>query len=292
MPSPLASLTDPRPGFSALRFPGDLGSKSRSHYVQFIVHRIATGEAGARSGTTLNVGPTAFQISPQTKQLGASISLYMPETVTASYQNAYQEDDLSDYTLVYYGKAAASLFDANNKFVSNTKGNFLNSITSNPNILALSRKFVGDLAPVDALLKGQGLAINPQVQLLFKATALRQFQFNFLFTPSSKQEADDIKSIITTFKYHAAPEIGGGALNNDLFFKMPDVFEIKFFNDSGENKQIHKVDECVLENIDIDYAASGGGWTAFDGGYPVQTRLTLTFKELNVIDKRKIDQGY
>jgi len=316
MARPLAELSDASKGnkVSILQFPSDLGSKSRSHYVQFFIHEIkSTGYTQAAGGTTtnlfsttgqigttgsspgLNNGTFAIQISPPTEKMAASIALYMPETVTASYQNAYQEDDLTDYTLVYYGKAASALFNADNKLVDNLQSNFLNTITSNPAILALGRKFAGDLLPVDALLKGQGLAINPQVQLLFKATALRQFQFNFLFTPTSQKEAEEVKRIIKAFKYHAAPEIGGGAINNDLFFKMPDIFQIEFhyMDQNGVNRvndNIHKIDKCVLETIDIDYAASGGGWTAHEGGYPVQTRMTLTFKELNIIDKTKMDR--
>jgi len=298
MPGPLASLTDTQESVSVLRFPSDLGSKSRSHFIQFIVHQVQSGGyTPVTGGATTDIFRTqksnfAIQISPPTNKMAASISLYMPETVTASYTNAYQEDDLTDYTLVYYGKAASTLFDGNNKLFENLSGNFLNTITSNPSVLALARKFTSDLIPVDALLKGQGLAINPQVQLLFKATALRSFQFNYLFTPSSREEAEAIKTIIKAFKYHAAPEIGGGAINNDLFFKMPDTFEIKFFYDNNENFNIHRIDRCVLESIDVDYAASGGGWTAHEGGYPVQTRMTLTFKELSVQDKKQIEKGY
>jgi hypothetical protein len=321
MPGPLASLTDSTPRLSVLQFPSDLGSKARSHYVQFNILEIISGgyvpvTGGGTTtilnttGQALNAGPAAtgtgitttdagttvaLQISPPTQNPVAYISLYMPETVVAQYEHGYQEDNLTDYALAYFGKAVSTLFDARNKLVQDVAGgtNVLNTIASNPAVLALAkRSSLSELIPVDQLLKGQGLAINPQVQLLFKATALRQFQFNFIFTPSSRIEAEEVKKIIQKFKYHAAPEIGGGAINNDLFFKMPDIFEIKFFYDGKENDKIHKIDRCVLKTIDIDYAASGGGWTAHEDGYPVQTRMTLTFEELSIQDKKQIALGY
>ena len=305
-------------------FPDDLGSETRSHYIYFSVNEIQTPSYDAiisnpnvqqvdgltRNNSTITGGnitssgvtpvitnvpgfnPLGIRIKPSTTIAKDHMLLYMPDTLTAEYTNAYQEDDLSDYTLVYYGKAAGALFDGQGRLGGQAVRHPLNTVTSNPGVLALVRKFSSDLLPVDALLKAQGLAINPQVQLLFKATALRTFQFNFLLTPKNQTEAESIGEIIYKFKYYSAPEIGGGAINNDLFFKMPDTFNIEFRNSTGVNKQLHKIDECVLERVDVDYAASGAGWAAIGPeGYPLQTRLTLSFKELNIIDKKKIQDG-
>jgi len=294
MPSPLYALDRPNTGYPILNYPQNLGNDpSRTHIVEFIVNDInppTFNASEAKPGRQFNLFGQSFQISPPSKQIQAAIQLYMPDTVNVSYDQSYQEDNLSDYTVTYYGQALTAGFNSRDKIIEGLRSNPINTLSSNPEILALVRRFADNFIPVDTLLKGQGVAINPQVQLLFKATALRTFQFEFLFTPTSQQEAQNIKKIIQTFKYHAAPEIGGGATNSDLFFKMPDTFNINFLYKGRVNENVHKIDECVLETINVDYAPVG--WSAFDDGAPVQTRMTLQFKELAVQDKKQIELGY
>lgn len=286
------------------RYPENLDSPNsgREHVVLFTINQITPPKydsdakrfkapvTATNPGEQINLLGFDFQISPPTTQIAAAIELYMPDTVTVSYDQSYQEDNLSDYTVAYYGQALGAEFGAKGKVMEALTSNPLNAISSDPKILALIRKFADNFVPVDTLLKGQGLAINPQVQLLFKATALRTFQFEFLFTPTSQKEADTVQQIIQKFKYHAAPTIGGGAIKSDLFFTMPDTFDIQFFYKGNVNNKIHRIDECVLESINVDYAPNG--WAAFNDGSPVQTKMTLQFKELAIQDKAKIAQGF
>jgi hypothetical protein len=112
----------------------------------------------------------------------------------------------------------------------------------------------------------------------------------FLFTPRSKEESREVQDIIRQFKFHAAPEIGGGSTNGQgLFFIPPSKFNLKYIYNGQENTNINKYGECVLENIDIDYATNG--WATFPDGSPIQTKMTLSFKELEIIDKKKIAEG-
>jgi hypothetical protein len=56
------------------------------------------------------------------------------------------------------------------------------------------------------------------------------------------------------------------------------------------NRNVNKVAESVLESVDVNYAPNG--WAAHDDGAPVQTTLTLSFREMELIDKTKINDGY
>jgi hypothetical protein len=156
----------------------------------------------------------------------------MPDTVQTSYVNSYQEDNISDYSIPRYGQAITGMGgDVKNVLLGDDKTNMMSTLT-NPNLLALVKEAVGGAIPIDILLKGRGYAINPQVQLLFKATALRTFQMTFLFTPYSQKEAKSVQNIIKQFKFHAAPEIGGGTGNaQGLFFIPPSTFNLKYFYD-------------------------------------------------------------
>jgi len=293
-----------------LQYPEDLGDKStpRRHWVEFYINLVETSAYAAAAPTgqtnpdvtndffnfTTGLSTTeqglSFRVSPPKKRLKSVIKLYMPDTVQASYVNSYQEDNINDYSIPKFGQAIAGMGgDVKKVLTGEEKTNPLSTLT-NPNLLALVKDAVGGKVPVDVLLKGRGYAINPQVQLLFKATALRTFQMTFLFTPYSKKEAQDVQNIIKQFKFHAAPEIGGGTGNaQGLFFIPPSTFNLKFMYDGQENTSINRYAECVLENIDVDYATNG--WITHPDGSPVQTRLTLSFKEIDIIDKKKIADG-
>ena len=79
-------------------------------------------------------------------------------------------------------------------------------------------------------------------------------------------------------------------LGSGVFFKVPDQFGIEFYYNGTPNTSVHKITKCVLENINVDYAPMG--WITFNDGNPVQTKLTLQFKEIEIVDKKKINEGY
>ena len=56
---------------------------------------------------------------------------------------------------------------------------------------------------------------------------------------------------------------------------------------AGNAKVFQVYHDCVLTNIQVDYAPNG--WSAYNDGYPVETRLTLTFKETDIVTKSDID---
>ena len=65
------------------------------------------------------------------------------------------------------------------------------------------------------------------------------------------------------------------------------------------NTHMNKISECYLENIEVSYG--GDRFVAYKpteslhGGAtppPQRTTLTLTFKELEILDKKRIDQGF
>jgi hypothetical protein len=320
---PLSSLNNSNLyNLTSLQYPEDLGSVNspRKHWIEFYVNLVESssyyasasgtnvdqtndyftfsGGVGSRGETSFSNLPIAgnffeysgFQISPPKKRLTTVIKLYMPDTVNAQYVNAYQEDNINDYSIPMFGQAIMGLGGDVSKFLNNGEKPGLISSLTNPNLLALVREAVGGKVPVDVLLKGRGYAINPQVQLLFKATELRSFQMTFLFTPYSQAEAKAVQDIIRQFKFHAAPEIGGGSGNGQgLFFIPPSTFNLKYIYDGQENTNINKYGECVLENIDIDYATNG--WITYPDGSPVQTKMTLSFKEIDIVDKKKIAEG-
>ena len=190
-----------------------------------------------------------------------SVTLYMPETLEFNYHAQYNNLSLST--------AAGSLPGV---------GSLANAVTS----------YLKDNAAAKLGLNYAGYVFNPQEQLLFESIDFRSFGMSFTFTPFSRQEAQDIKGIIQKFRESAAPEIVNASAG--FFFNPPSVFQITFLNRGQENPNINKLKRCVLENVDVNYAPNG--WASHDDGAPVQTTLTLQFREIELVDKAAIKQGY
>jgi hypothetical protein len=228
---------------------------------------------------------------------GSTIRLYIPDTVNVSYNSQY--DDTKGLTGMlgrpyFLAQAGASLYDsvagAPGSITSlETIKDIVNRVGDNPYARQLLANRTG--ISEDLLLSGVGAALNPQLQVLFQGVGFREHQFDFTLTPHSKQEAEEIKKIVKAFKFAAAPEIPTNAIfGKGIYFKVPDRFNVKFLYNGQENTNVHKITECVLRNVNVDYAPMG--WSTFDDGNPVQTRLTLQFQETEIVDKTRINQGY
>ena len=137
-------------------------------------------------------------------------------------------------------------------------------------------------------LQKLGYAVNPQMQLLFEGINFREYQMAFTFTPYSQQETEQVKKIIQMFRENAAPRIVTESYG--MFFVPPASFTLDFLFNGAPNPYISKVAESVITNVDVNYAPQG--FTTHDDGAPNQITMTLQFKEIELIDKAKIQQGY
>lgn len=302
------------------RFPSDLGAPNRGHVISFTVKKqiesnvdrgentdnlVANGETVAQSvnpvsNTTLQQGATAVnqifnnfaRIRPP-RTNGDTIALYVPDTVNVQYASRYEDVSLTNSLgkPLFLTEGIASVADAwkQGKGVSGTVSNLVND----PYARTLALGFIDRIAKTNLAqfgLSALGQAFNPQLQVLFSNIGFRQFQFYFLLAPKNNAESAAIQNIIKTFKYASAPEFKEGFVTNSIFLKVPDTFEIKFLFNGEENLNINRIGECVLESIDVDY--SPNGWSSFNDGSAVQTLLTLQFKEIFIIDKNRVNEGY
>jgi hypothetical protein len=298
---PLGALFDSRYKIANYQYPRDLGSATKGHAIKFTINEpkpisyktdltnsfnnlgqatsnffqqgteaTALQAAGAALTTVTDVNSVAKELASsanlsltkrQTRQV-ATVALYMPDTVNFQYVPQYNNLGLRN-TLI---QAGGILF-------KNAAKNITSAIQSDVTRLALAT---------------QGLALNPLNQLLFDSIDFRSYQLAFTFTPYSQQEAEDVKKIITLFKEAALPKITDAAFG--MFFIPPSTFSIDFLYNGKTNTGISRVTESVIDSIDVNYAPNG--WSAHTDGAPVQTTLTMNFKEIELVDKKKIAQGY
>lgn len=323
---PLAKLYGNKFNKNTLFYPRNLGSDTaRRHYIEFKIFETVAKTAQVNTSlpkanienvtkavtgliseaTVSGVVSDIYQgmtSTPTNQNATTTIALYIPDTVNVSYKPEYSDVSLTSTlgTPYFMAQAGASFGEEVNKILKGglNANSLKNAVASNPYALAALGKLIGNVAggkenaSSDLLLRNIGRAINPQTQLLFKQVGLRKFQFEFTLTPYSQQEAEDIKKIIKAFKLASAPEIDDSTAisGTGMFYKVPDQVEVQFMYNGKRNENVHKISRCVIEGIDIDYAPIG--WMTFNDGNPVQTKLVIQLREIEVIDKKRINEDY
>jgi hypothetical protein len=174
---------------------------------------------------------------------------------------------------------------------------------------------VGLWGPAQTIGAGlAGTTINPKVEVLYRDTDLRTFDFSFIMAPTSSEESQALIDCAQLLRYYSSPEsilntdvsddprstyIGGGGQAGYLiggnFFFTPNEFIIDFYRiEDGiptVNANIPKIGRCVLEAVELMYNPNGE-WSTFKDGNPTSAQLALRFRETRVIDRKNINVGY
>ena len=133
------------------------------------------------------------------------------------------------------------------------------------------------------LSRSTGEILNPNMELLFGGPTLRNFRFQFKFTPRNEKEAEQVRLIIRAFKRNMAPQAQGGQLNSgNWFLKTPNVFKLRYRTGSNDHPFLNKFKQCFLSDVQTTYTADGV-YSTYDDGTPVSMTLDLSFKEIQPI---------
>jgi len=206
-------------------------------------------------------------------QLQASIILAMPQSnMVFSSHNKYEEVSI---TALQFGLPAA-IAAAGVRALSGKGTNLFNVVNS-----------VGTVA--GQLTSLAGYPLNPQLEILFTGRGQRQFQFEVMMTPTNKDEAESIRNIIKTLRSTSSPQRGVGP--GGFLMIPPSTYDITFFKDGKENENIPKIKQCALQVIEVDYSPSGT-YSTFSTGHPVEIRLSLGFREIEVLFQDDVQKGY
>ena len=140
-----------------------------------------------------------------------------------------------------------------------------------------------------------GAIVNQNVEMLFQGVNIRTaFQFTFDLIPRSQGEAEEIKTIIRTFKQEMTPRKGAtGSTGGGFFVKSPNVFQIEYRTGAKPHPFLNKFKPCALTNMSVNYSGSGQ-YSTFNDATPVHMILSLQFQELSPIyaeDYQNIKEG-
>ena len=280
---------------AASEFAGAITSNDPTVVATAGVRGLVGGGVGAAAGIAAGVIIDSIDLTRKTRRAAATIGLYMPDTVQQTIVNDYDQVSMTQalgtagLVLQAGGSLTQGAFDAA-KSGDLTFGQTPGSAGLSELQGALAEKTgIFGQGITDALLFSAGYAQNPQVELLFRTIQNREFLFDFKFAPRNKAEADEVIKIIQTFRFFAAPEIPSNG--NGRYFIPPSEFDIQFMVGSERNTKLPKISTCVLQGIDVNYG-SAGQWTAFQDGMPVEIAMQLRFKEVEIMHKELIRNGF
>ena len=224
---------------------------------------------------------------PPRRHSAGSVTLYMPAQINVSQKANYGEPEM--------GIAVGSVISGM-KNIGAGEGGFGGTLDSLVKTFQESTGGVGQLAAdavegVGATGLGSaaqinaGRVVNNTTELMFEGIDRRAFSFSFRLIPHNAAEADQIQNIVNSFRYHMAPsKPGDGAFGRTLV--APSTYDINY----SHQAELHRISECVLESVDVKY---GGDRPQFyRDNHPTETELTLQFKELEIMTKDRIEEGF
>ena len=141
-----------------------------------------------------------------------------------------------------------------------------------------------NISPETLLSRGLGVVPNSNLELLFNAPTLREFQFSWKMSPRDIIEAQEVKNIIRFFKQGmAAKKLTNQAGEASLFLGSPNVFRMQFKTQNNDIIEgVNRIKVCAVTGTAVNYTPDGT-WAAYDQGQPVSTILTIRMTELEPV---------
>ena len=250
---------------------------------------------------TQNVASGFSAQYPTTTRITDSVALYLPAAVSDNTSAGYDGMETGILGLVAAGGGAFMDAMRNQDYVA-AASSLVGGVqavaqqalkTVGAEAVSLATAGTVDAEAVSALgAKAFGQAENPYIEMMFKQMSLRDFTYDFTFSPRNQQETEEVQAIIKLFRFHMAPELKG---NNHRYLTLPSTFDIHYMyqydrENAAENNFYSKISTCVLSGVSVNYTPTGV--KSFADGAPTQITMNLAFKETQLLTKEKINQGF
>lgn len=263
-------------------------------------------------------GGNLYAQSKSMRRLDTSIALYMPASVSTSYSMSYADTEIGVFSEAISQTAALITKGFREGFA--TVGDQANQLLETGET-AVKR---GAMKMLDAVAPGiraraqieAGKILSNRMELSFQGINRREFSFTFIFMPKSEQEAKIVQQIVHLFKFHAHGDFGvnqmeqqyhaeeyatvsGGDTGMGYEMTIPDTFDIQYMYQGNQNTFLNKISTCFCSGVQVQYG--GDRYVAYNPTQslhgdtsppPQRTTLTLTFKEMEILDRTRIDEGF
>jgi hypothetical protein len=207
------------------------------------------------------------------------INLYMPP--------AFAIGDGAGYNTVNLGSTVAN--DAGrviDEVVKMGRGvNSENMVSLAAKIAAASKVPGSNVSTAEDIMKlNQRKVFNPNTNVAFESMEIRTFSFAFKFMPSSRQEAEQIGSIIRTFRQYMYPD----KLADGIILGYPMKWRVEFYSGEGSqvSKALPKLQKSYVTSLSSTYNPESNMW--FEDGNPVATDMEISFQEERALTREDV----
>jgi len=155
--------------------------------------------------------------------------------------------------------------------------------------------FGANVTPNSVMSRALGKILNGNKELLFDGVTLREFKFDFTFTPRSSDEGERARKIIRQLKRSMSPKAGkeyqgGGAFGSGggIFLNSPDLFLLRYLSGGRDHPFLNSFKPCALTSLSVNYTG-GGTYATYSDSTPVHMKVSMVFKETNPIYNEDYD---
>jgi hypothetical protein len=282
---------------SVLTFPSDLNSEESGASILFNInvptgsqylgkkYKVVDGQSTIEQSSSNSL---SRKFSGRTSRIATAINLWVPGQIRAGYSADWNKSDLASVGAMM--DAATSMGGLNMDNLERIWGigkTVLPDVAMNTTAGVIQA--ITPFNVLDAKNWYTNQVNNPYMEMIFNGVAGRSFSFTFKMIPRNAAEAETIRKICYEFKFHQAPEYKYGDVN--LYWTAPSEFDIKFLYQGEENSKLFKISTCALTSCEVTYG-SDGGFDYYHDGTPAVTTLQLTFQEMELLTKNRIESGY
>ena len=240
-----------------------------------------------------------------------SIAMYIPgDALNTSYKSDYESVNMG-----MLGHAGSKALDA--VFAPNSKENIATRLKtllkSTTDALGSEGKSVAmiEAGKMMSGLKGGegaktliekklGAVLNPYMTAAYKGPSdMRSHDFTFKMMPQSESESKQCMKICKAFRRAMLPSHGGGDSSTapSMLFGYPDEFEIRFAIDGvmvpqNASNPLFRIGRSVLTQCDLDFGTENVPLFFNDTQHPASIEMKLTFMEVEVLHREKVDKGF
>ena len=142
----------------------------------------------------------------------------------------------------------------------------------------------GSVTPNAVMSRGMGKILNSNKELLFDGVNLREFKFDFTFTPRNSKEGEVAMKIIRNLKMAMAPKKGesNSGSSGGVLINSPNLFLLQYLQGGTQHPFLNSFKPCALTSFSVNYTGAGT-YATYADGTPVHMKVAMSFKETNPI---------
>lgn len=135
-----------------------------------------------------------------------------------------------------------------------------------------------------------GVSAFNEVVVHYAGPQFRTFEFSFSLKPKNAADQNTIRRIVRFLKAGSYPALlDSGGIGR--VYEIPLFFKIKFMANGTEMQHMHKIGMCALTGLSVKFG--GDRFQTFAStNDPVQTDISMSFKEVSLLHKDAVMDGY